>query len=123
MIRISKQEWRNISDYDLIRYVILDERGASVILEIYNNSSEDGYGCRAFMWGLWVDKQIRHRGIGQELLDKCIDLTICNGIDALFIEYEKVNHPWILQWYKRNGFMVLAKNKNKCLMKKQIQVR
>ena len=57
MIRISKQEWRNISDSDLIRYVILDERGASVILEIYNKPSEDGYGCRAFMWGLWEDKQ------------------------------------------------------------------
>ena len=82
MIRISKQEWRNISDSDLIRYVILDERGASVILD-----SNDGYGCRAFMWGLWVDKQLRHRGIGQELLDKCIDLTICNGIDALFLEF------------------------------------
>ena len=123
MIRISKLECQSISYVDLIRQVILDERGASVILEIYNNPSEDGYGCRAFMWGLWVDKQLRHRGIGQELLDKCIDLTICNGIDALFLEFEKVNHPWILQWYKRNGFMVLAKNKNKCLMKKQIQVR
>lgn len=28
MILINKQEWHNISDSDLIRYVIFDERGA-----------------------------------------------------------------------------------------------
>ena len=57
MIRISKQEWRNNPDNGFIRYVIFDDEGASVILEIYDKPEK--FGVKAFMYSLWVDEQVR----------------------------------------------------------------
>ena len=107
MIRISKQEWRNNPDNGFIRYVIFDDEGASVILEIYDKSEK--FGMRAFMYSLWVDEQVRKQGKGTELIKICRDLTTCNGIDSLFLEFEMGNKKWVKEWYERNGYRVVAR--------------
>lgn len=122
MIRISRQEWRNISDSDLIRYVIFDDEGASVILEIYDKPKI--FGMRAYMYSLWVDNEARKQGLGTKLLNICRDLTTCNGVDSLFLEWECGNQKWVKEWYERNGYRVVARNPDgNYLMQNQMIIR
>ena len=123
MTRVSKQEWRNNPNDGFIRYVIFDDEGASVILEIYDKSEK--FGMRAFMYSLWVDEQVRKQGKGTELIKVCRDLTTCNGIDSIFLEFETSNKKWVKEWYERNGYRVVARNSdgNYYLMQNQMIIR
>lgn len=122
MIRISKQEWRNNPDNGLIRYVIFDDEGASVILDIYDKPKH--FGMRAYMYSLWVDEPARKQGLGTKLLKMCRDLTTCNGIDSLFLECECSNEKWVKEWYERNGYRVVARNPTgNYLMQNQMIIR
>ena len=107
MIRISKQIWRYNPDDGFIRYVIFDDEGASVILEIYDKPKI--FGMRAYMYSLWVDNEARKKGLGTKLIKMCRDLTTCNGVDSLFLEWECGNQKWVKEWYERNGYRVVAR--------------
>ena len=122
MTRVSKQEWRNNPDNGFIRYVIFDDEGASVILEIYDKSKR--FNVRAYVYSLWVDNEVRKKGLGTKLLKMCRDLTTCNGIDSLFLEWECGNQKWVKEWYERNGYRVVARNPDgNYLMQNQMIIR
>ena len=122
MIRISKQIWRYNPDDGFIRYVIFDDEGASVILEIFDKPKR--FGARAYMYSLWVDNEVRKQGLGTKLLNICRDLTTCNGIDSLFLEWECGNQKWVKEWYERNGYRVVARNPDgNYLMQNQMIIR
>ena len=122
MTRVSKQIWRYNPDDGFIRYVIFDDEGASVILEIYDKPKI--FGMRAYMYSLWVDNEVRKQGLGTKLLKMCRDLTTCNGIDSLFLECESEIQNWIKEWYERNGYRVVFRNPyGDCLMQNQMIIR
>ena len=122
MTRVSKQIWRNNPDDGFIRYVIFDDEGASVILEIYDKSKR--FNVRAYVYSLWVDNEVRKKGLGTKLLKMCRDLTTSNGIDSLFLEWECGNQKWVKEWYERNGYRVVARNPDgNYLMQNQMIIR
>lgn len=122
MTRVSKQEWRYRPDDGFIRYVIFDDEGGSVILEIYDKPKR--YNVRAYMYSLWVDESARKKGLGTKLLKMCRDLTTCNGVDSLFLEFELGNKKWVRKWYERNGYrMVAVSPDGDYLMQNQMIIR
>lgn len=121
-MRVSKQVWRYNPEGGFIRYVIFDDEGASVILEIYDKPKR--FNVQAYMYSLWVDESARKQGLGTKLLKMCRDLTTCNGIDSLFLEFENGNKKWVREWYERNGFRVVSRNPDdNYLMQNQMIIR
>ena len=117
-IRIQKQTWRRLTRY------LLTTEGGSVQLELFNETP-----CRdmwAYIWALWVEPEHRRKGIAKALLDKAEEIARNEGIDAVWLEWEKEDAVWpddnhadkILEHYYRRGYEDVEFGHDCCRMRK-----
>lgn len=98
MIHIQKQEW-----HDYTRFLLFADEGGSVAVELY--PTEQNWGSRAWLYGLYVDPENRRKGLGKLLLYHAEEVARIEGHKAISLEWAEKDTPEaILQWYLRNGY-------------------
>ena len=99
---IQKQEWS-----DRTRYLIIHNSG-SVFLDVYPEV-QDSFGGTAFIWGLYVDKHYRRKGIGRILLEEAERYAQHEGHRSVVMDWELKDTPReVLEWYLRSGYTVVG---------------
>jgi ribosomal protein S18 acetylase RimI-like enzyme len=104
MIVIQKQPW-----HDFTRVIIMQVHEskpvavASVQIDLYEK--EQCWGGTAYIYGLWVDKDIRRRGIAKTLLMLVEKYAKQNGHKSVILEWNLNDTPVeVLHWYIRCGY-------------------
>lgn len=93
---IQEQKWKNYT-----RYLIIIE-GASAQLELYHKTA--WFGGTAFLYALWTDPEHRKKGKAKELMNIAEKTASKLGHNALFLECDQENDPFVLEWYHRTGY-------------------
>ena len=89
--QIQEQKWP-----DLTRHIVFCYAG-TIFIDILSSS-------KAYIWGLYVNEQFRHKGIGKELIDIGLQIAKEQGVECVELEYEKETPIWVFKWYLRLGF-------------------
>lgn len=93
---IQQQKWKNYT-----RFLIVIE-GASAQLELYHKTA--WFGGTAFLYALWTDPEYRKKGKAKELMNLAENTASKLGHNALFLECNQENDPFVLEWYHRIGY-------------------
>ena len=97
---------------DMFRY----EMEGNAFSKIFVNEKNDEIVAYADLWIIYeqaqlaniaVKKEFQRQGIGQELLDYCIDYAIHQGCETVSLEV-RVNNQNAISLYERNGFINAA---------------
>ena len=98
MINIQKQTW-----HDYTRYLLYADEGASVSIELY--PTEQKWGNRAWIYGLFTDPEARRKGLAKRLLAQAEEIARREGHNAVTLEWcGKDSDEFILHFYLRNGY-------------------
>lgn len=114
---VSIHDWKGVT-----RVLIADEATkSSVQLEI-GEKPFDPFGCKVFLFDLWVDKEYRGNGIGDRLLDEAEKVVRqMGGYDTISLEQHLGESPmWVRRWYKRRGYEVMMSRNQSVLMHKKL---
>ena len=109
MIQI--QDWR----YDK-KIVVVDEvNHGTVQVEIpkpgeYKDKYYQHADCA--IYNLWVDEKYRKQGVARLLMETAEKEAKKLGCKSVQLEYDKGSESFVLQWYKRIGYRVMARNEN-----------
>lgn len=99
---IQKQDWS-----DHTHYLIVHEYG-SVCLDVYPEKQES-FGGTAYIWGLFVFKGDRRKGIGKILLEEAEYYARRAGHESVVLEWKLKDTPReILDWYLRSGYVIVG---------------
>lgn len=91
------QPWFNFT-----RLLIATEQG-SVQAELYNEPQ--WFGCKAFIYSLWVEPAHRRHGVAASLLKRMEEEIAGRGYEEVVLEWDERDTPAsILEWYHRLGY-------------------
>ena len=105
MIQI--QDWR----YDK-KIVVVDEiNHGTVQVEVpkpgeYKDKYYQHADCA--IYNLWVDEKYRKHGVARLLMETAEKEAKKLGCKSVQLEYDKSSESFVLQWYKRLGYVVTA---------------
>ena len=74
-----------------------------------------------FVKGVSVLSQNRRMGIGTEMLLLCEEIARIEGKQFLQLNADKENN-WLVNWYKKLGYIIIAKDEHEFTMLKSISV-
>lgn len=80
---------------------------------------DNNYPSIAFIKGLSVFTSRRNEGYGTELMGCCEAIAKKEGMTFLQLSANK-EQDWLVEWYKRLGFVVIMKDENEFTMLKKI---
>ena len=109
MIQI--QDWR----YDK-KIVVVDEvNHGTVQVEVpkpgeYKDKYYQHADCA--IYNLWVDEKYRKQGVARLLMETAEKEAKKLGCKSVQLEYDKDSESFVLQWYKRIGYRIKARNEN-----------
>ena len=113
----------SVHDWLMVKRVLVADEvtKSSVQLEIANKSL-DPFGCKVFLFDLWVDREHRGKGIGNALLDQAEQVVRQMGAyKTISLEHHKDESPmWVRKWYERRGYEVMMSRNKSVLMHKNI---
>ena len=64
------------------------------------------------IYNLWVDEKYRKHGVARLLMETAEKEAKKLGCKSVQLEYGKESESFVLQWYKRLGYRVMARNEN-----------
>ena len=82
---------------------------------------DDNYPAIVFVKGVSVLSQNRRMGIGTEMLLLCEEIARIEGKQFLQLNADKENN-WLVNWYKKLGYIIIAKDEHEFTMLKSISV-
>ena len=120
---IQRQVWPEYTRYLIT--VEMPEGVGSVQLELYRKPQN--FGGTAYIYSLWVDENIRRRGVAKILMDTAERIAFDNYHDDVYLEWSIKESPVeISQWYERRGYDDVEFNVGEnasALMRKRIHKR
>lgn len=96
-LRHYEQDW---TDYK--RHILICEEGV-VMIDILH-TTQNRFGCKTIIWGLYVYEQHRRKGVAKQLLSMAEGIAQDNGQEIVCLEWEKPTPLWVLDWYCRMGY-------------------
>lgn len=114
---VSIHDWKGVT-----RVLIADEATkSSVQLEI-GREPFDPFGCKVFLFDLWVDREYRMNDIGNRLLDEAEKVVrLIGDHDTISLEHDADESPmWVRKWYMRRGYKPKMRKGKTVLMHKKI---
>lgn len=91
------QDWN-----EYIRHVLMC--GYGMVNVDISHSTNNRYGCKTLIWGLYVNEKERRKGIAKKLLAMAEDIARDNGQEIVCLECEKPTPQWVFDWYIRMGY-------------------
>ena len=64
------------------------------------------------IYNLWVDERYRKQGVARLLMETAVEEAKKLGCKSVQLEYDKSSESFVLEWYKRIGYRVMARNEN-----------
>lgn len=74
----------------------------------------------AYLNGLSVHSSVRRKGIASKLMKYCIAVCERQGYSFIQLRADKDN-KWLVDWYKRLGFVVLKEEQHEYVMLKTLK--
>ena len=98
------------------KIVVVDEvNHGTVQVEVPNPGEyKDKYYQHAdcAIYNLWVDDKYRKQGVARLLMETAEKEAKKLGCKSVQLEYDNESESFVLQWYKRIGYRVMARNEN-----------
>lgn len=90
----------NISENDVVIYIMEVSGKAFCELSYYKNELHN-----MFLSNLNVEERYRRKGLASELIAIVSDMAKKKGSKYLYLDADMSKGKWLLDWYKRIGFV------------------
>lgn len=98
-IRQYSQNWETYK-----REIVVSDEG-SLFVDLYQQPIYDiSNPVKCVIWGLFVEKTFRNKGIAKQLLQYAENIIKQSGESLVAVICDGSTHIWVWEWYKKCGY-------------------